>query len=110
MSAKSTVTCLRSPSMPARVVLICSARCRGMYDSGDLKRDPAMDSDSTAAPHLWQNLEWDGSAVAQDAHVSASLRPHTMQKSDLGGSPPDNGGTSCPRLPGSAMATRTATA
>src|SRR4029453_1386896 len=105
MSAKRTVTCLRSPSMAARDVLIWSARYRGMYDSGDLKRDPETDSDSTGVPHLWQNLERDESSVAQDGQVSASFRPHTMQKSDLGGVSPRQGGTSCQRLPQSAMTT-----
>ena len=59
-----------------------------MYDSGDLMREPTTDSKGTGAPHRWQNLEWDGSSVAQDAQVSASLRPHAMQKSDLGGVSP----------------------
>jgi hypothetical protein len=42
-------------------------------------------------PHLWQNLERDESSVAQDGQVSASFRPHTMQKSDLGGVSPRQG-------------------
>src|SRR5262245_214078 len=40
-SVNMTVTCLRSPSIALREVRIFSARCLGVYDSGEAKRSPA---------------------------------------------------------------------
>src|SRR5262245_59180167 len=48
-SAKSTVTCLRSPSRAVRDTRICSARCRGVYASGVENR---VDTGEVAAPAM----------------------------------------------------------
>ena len=68
-SVKSTVTCLRSPSIALREFRILSARCFGVYDCGEAKRPSeaagavARDGGEAAgaagvsdAPHSPQNL------------------------------------------------------
>src|SRR5262249_59627944 len=58
-SANMTVTVLRSPSMALLEVRIFSARCFGVYDSGDVNRDgtaDGVDAAVSAAPQLSQNL------------------------------------------------------
>jgi hypothetical protein len=51
-SAKRTVTCLRSPSRAALDVRIFSARCFGVYASGDVNRGSTVACDATGVPHL----------------------------------------------------------
>jgi hypothetical protein len=48
-SAKRTVTCLRSPSRAALDVRIFSARCFGVYASGDVNRGSAVACDATGS-------------------------------------------------------------
>src|SRR5262245_29247343 len=78
-SAKSTVTCLRSPSSAAFEVRILSAKCFGVYDSVLAKR---VGSDATAemrSPHCRQNLAEGGSSLRHLGQVSANRDPHSRQ-------------------------------
>src|SRR5215813_8120872 len=84
-SAKSTVTCLRSPSRAPLEVRIFSARCLGVYASGAGKRAVAPVSMETGAPHLLQNLEPAGSGLPQEAQVKTKRAPHARQKFDSEG-------------------------
>src|SRR5262249_16962583 len=85
MSQKSTVTCLRSPSRAAFEVRIFSARCLGVYDSGEGLRGAAAGSPVTGVPHLLQNREPAGSSVVQVEQVRLSRAPQPRQKFDPGG-------------------------
>src|SRR5262249_39731808 len=84
-SAKSTVTCLRSPSRAALEVRIFSARCLGVYDSGEGVRGATAGSPVTGVPHLLQNREPAGSSVVQLEQVRLSRAPQPRQKFDPGG-------------------------
>src|ERR1700675_4165190 len=55
-SAKSTVTCLRSPSIAEREVRIRSARWLGVYATGDAGRLGELPGTTWAVPHSTQNL------------------------------------------------------
>src|SRR5215510_3755485 len=84
-SAKSTVTCLRSPSSAALDVRIFSARCLGVYDSGEGARTAVTDAAWTDVPHLLQNREPGGSSVLQEEQVTLRRAPQPRQKFDPGG-------------------------
>src|SRR6185295_1202544 len=77
-SAKSTVTCLRSPSRAAREVRIFSARCLGMYDSALAKR-PAG-SVVSPAPQDRQNFLPGVTGVPQLGQAASSRAPQSSQK------------------------------
>jgi hypothetical protein len=62
-----------------------SARCLGVYVSGEVKRPGATVSAVTGVPHLLQNLDPAGSAVPHEAHVTARRAPHPRQKLESGG-------------------------
>src|SRR5215467_11553190 len=81
-SAKSTVTCLRSPSRAALEVRILSARCLGVYDSGEANRDWPGDSSATGVPHLLQNRDPDGSSLPHELHELPKRPPQPRQKFD----------------------------
>src|SRR5215510_10397301 len=83
-SAKSTVTCLRSPSSVAFDVRIFSARCFGVYASGEGLRGAATVSALTGVPHLLQNREPEGSSVLQEEQARLSRAPQPRQKFDPG--------------------------
>jgi hypothetical protein len=81
-SAKSTVTCLRSPSSAAFDVRIFSARCFGVYDSGDANRDAAavaVGAAANAAPQLSQNLLPASTFAPQVGQTAANVAPHSRQ-------------------------------
>src|SRR5215470_16775948 len=93
-SAKSTVTCLRSPSSARRDVRIFSARWRGVYVSGEAKRvdgaeavvavavpglAPALPPAPVGRPHSLQNFAVGPSCVPQPAQTDASRVPHSEQ-------------------------------
>src|SRR5262249_50957326 len=82
MSQKSTVTCLRSPSSAALEVRIFSARCLGVYDSGEGVRGTAADSAVTGVPHLLQNREPGGSSILQEEQDTLRRAPQPRQKFD----------------------------
>src|SRR5262249_34452266 len=85
-SAKSTVTCLRSPSRAALDVRILSARCLGVYASGEGARDAAAVSAAViGVPHLLQNRDPGGSSVLHEEQVKLSRAPQPRQKFDPGG-------------------------
>src|SRR6266446_6595618 len=84
-SANRTVTCFRSPSRAALEVRIFSARCLGVYDSGEAKRGCVGASVATGVPHLLQNLEPAGSSAPQEAQAGARRPPHSRQKAEPGG-------------------------
>src|SRR5215470_4983196 len=76
-SAKSTVTCLRSPSSALLDVRIFSARCFGVYASGETCRLAA--GASTGWPHSRQKLASAGNVVAQRVQVRLKVPPHPRQ-------------------------------
>jgi len=93
-SVKSTVTCLRSPSMALRVLRIFSARCFGVYVWGDAKRAAADSAGAEAAgaaagtsgaPHSPQNLSFGAFAARQAGQIAASRAPHSPQNFVSGG-------------------------
>ena len=79
VSAKSTVTCLRSPSSVSLEVRIFSARCRGVYDPGEAKRGPPAGAPPTGCAHSRQNLAAAGSGAPQASHRALSGAPHPRQ-------------------------------
>src|SRR4030095_2285468 len=87
VSAKSTVTCLRSPSSALFEVRIFSARCRGVYDPGEATRgeQPPPRPPRTAWPHCRQNRAAAGSAAPQLSQWAMSGDPHSRQNFACGG-------------------------
>src|SRR5262245_17730167 len=82
-SAKRTVTCLRSPSSAALDMRIFSARCLGVYDSGEANCDAAAGSPGVAAspaPQLSQNLLPASTFAPQLGQAAANVAPHSRQK------------------------------
>ena len=72
-SAKSTVTCLRSPSRALFEMRIFSARCLGVYVSGEANLDgAALGSGRIGAPHPPQNWSVGSLANPHAAHAIAS--------------------------------------
>ena len=72
-SAKRTVTCLRSPSRALFDVRIFSARCFGVYESGDWNLDgDAADSESRC-PQLPQNFRPGGIAALPLDHLNSVM-------------------------------------
>src|SRR5207247_7491467 len=67
-SAKSTVTCFRSPSRLVRDARICWATWRGVYDSGETNRADAGVAARTEAPHSEQKLADAARDVPQLGH------------------------------------------
>src|SRR5215831_4946817 len=85
-SANSTVTCLRSPSSAVLDVRIFSARCLGVYPSGEGARDAAAVSAAViGVPHLLQNRDPGGSSVWHEEQIKLSRAPQPRQKFDPGG-------------------------
>src|SRR5688572_8978590 len=76
-STKSTVTCLRSPLSALAVVRILSARCFGVYASGEAKRGCAGLSSDTA--HCPQNLFSGGLPAPHDGQIAISGAAHWPQ-------------------------------
>jgi hypothetical protein len=79
-SAKSTVTCLRSPSSALREVRIRSVKCAGVYERGSRARRSA--GRASGRPQPSQCFCPAGFCVAQWAHSTAVPRdwPHSPQK------------------------------
>src|ERR1700752_2154145 len=96
-SQNITVTIFRSPSIAPLDVRIFSARCRGVYASGDPKRaavaagaaagvraTAGLGADATAGaarrwPHSPQNLLAGGLTAWQAGHRAWSRAPHSPQ-------------------------------
>src|SRR5215475_15461831 len=78
ISANSTVTCLRSPSRALLEVRIFSARCFGVYESGEVNF-AAVAAWGSGAPHSLQNLLVGGFPVRQEEHSNSSRAPHSPQ-------------------------------
>src|SRR5262249_36255905 len=76
-SAKSTVTCLRSPSRAAFEVRIFSARCFGVYASGETCRPVA--GAPTGSPHSRQKLASARQSVAPRGQAMVEVPPHRRQ-------------------------------
>src|SRR5215813_12394428 len=115
-SAKSTVTCLRSPSSATLEVRIFSARCLGVYVSGerDVVDEIPWISD---APHSPQNFCSGGFDAPQERQTAARRAPHSPQNFWLGAFSCSHRkhfilwlvrprGSRCPRSPLSAHITR----
>ena len=66
MSAKRTVTCLRSPSRASRPARIFSARWRGVYARGEAGVAGVVGEDGTGCAHSMQNRAASGSVVPHD--------------------------------------------
>ena len=83
-SAKSTLTCLRSPESAARSFRIRAARCAGVYARGDSNRgDATAGAGGTAAasgaPHAPQNFFPVGTPAPHAGHSTSSVAPHSSQ-------------------------------
>jgi hypothetical protein len=79
-SAKSTVTCLRSPSRALLEVKIFSARCLGVYVSGEANLGPAAAGEAPkAAPHPPQNFTPGSFEKPHEGHASANAVPPSPQ-------------------------------
>src|ERR1700694_694617 len=79
-SAKSTVICLRSPSSADFDVRIFSARCLGVYVSGDANLGPTIGGEApTEAPHPPQNFAAGSFEKPQVGQVKAKEEPHSAQ-------------------------------
>src|SRR5215510_7400716 len=82
-SAKSTVTCLRSPSRAAFDFRMRSARCCGVYVSGEVKREAVGPVEAEVDPVGWahseQKLAVGESAAPQLAHARARGAAHSSQ-------------------------------
>ncbi len=93
MSAKSTVTCLRSPSSVPREVRIFSARCGGVYVSGEAKRTSAGGEDRLAAAAAEARAR--ARARSRSGHTRPGGPGRTPRRSDGStGSPRDSSGRS----------------
>src|SRR5262244_1385749 len=81
-SAKRTVTCLRSPSSAAFELMMRSARCFGVYDSGDANRAAGLGvgAGASGAPQLSQNLLPAPTVAPQLGQTVANVVPHSRQK------------------------------
>src|SRR5262245_11462819 len=82
-SAKRTVTCLRSPSSAAFELMMRSARCLGVYDSGDANRAAGAvgaAAAANAAPQLSQNLLPASTVAPHPGQTAANVAPHSRQK------------------------------
>src|SRR5262245_20146129 len=77
-SAKRTVTCLRSPSMALFEVRIFSARCLGMYESGEAKRD-CVPPPATGCAQAGQNFAVADSEVRHFEQTRSSGAPQPPQ-------------------------------
>lgn len=81
-SAKSTVTCFRSPSRAALEVRIFSARWLGVWVSGEVNFDgPAVAGAVmvTGWPHFLQNFAPARFGSPQFAHAISRRAPHSSQ-------------------------------
>src|SRR5712691_11024164 len=77
MSAKSTVTCLRSPSSAALEVRIFSAMCFGVYVAGEATCAAA--EGERGAAHCPQNLCSGGLGTPHDGQTNARDAAHCPQ-------------------------------
>src|SRR5262249_17208432 len=77
-SAKSAVTCLRSPSSALRDVRIFSARCLGVYERGS-GGGPGFVASESGPPHLPQNLIAGAFPKPQLEHLRFSGAPQSPQ-------------------------------
>jgi hypothetical protein len=77
-SAKSTVTCLRSPSKAERDVRIFSAKCFGVYERGS-GGGSGFEAVASDFPHSRQNLAFAGNSAPQAAQRRPSCTPHSRQ-------------------------------
>jgi hypothetical protein len=84
MSANNTVTCFRSPSSAFLEVRIFSARCFGVYDSGE-RSFVAVAAWASGAPHSLQYLFVGGLDARQEGHSDSSRAPHSPQNFTPGG-------------------------
>src|SRR5262245_23133595 len=83
-SAKSTVTCLRSPSRAERDARILSARCFAVYERGS-KDTRVADGRSEApcrSPHLRQNLAPGRLPAPHAGQLSSIFAPHSEQNDE----------------------------
>ena len=94
-SAKSTVTCLRSPSRALLEVRIFSARCLGVYDSGERKRW----GPTSGVAHCPQKRWLGGLAAPQVGHMADTAVPHCPQKRVPAGLSAWHRGQFIPRCP-----------
>src|SRR5262245_43630816 len=79
-SAKSTVTCLRSPSRALRVVRIFSTRWLGVYERGSRSLVFETVSPPRGARHFRQNFARGEQLVPHDGHSLPKDAPHSSQK------------------------------
>src|SRR5262249_11845261 len=84
-SAKSTVTCLRSPSRPALELSMVSARCPGVYVAGTSKRLACSRGRSTGCAQMTQNFAAAMSGAPQLAQREGSGVAASRQNRASGG-------------------------
>src|SRR4029434_7345250 len=78
-SAKSTVTCLRSPSRALRELRILSARCLGVYDDGEQTLAAGAASCARLWPHALQKRLPGGLTWLHAGHTTSSVAPQALQ-------------------------------
>jgi hypothetical protein len=75
-----TVTCFRSPSSAAFALRTRSARCFGVYASGDADADTiAAPEGVTRSPHSRQNFAEGGSSARHFEQLTTRRAPHSRQ-------------------------------
>src|SRR5215471_6811618 len=79
VSAKSTVTCLRSPSRALRAVRILSARCLGVYDAGATTLAAGAGGCARLWPQALQKRLPGGFTWLHAEHITSSLAPQALQ-------------------------------
>src|SRR5712691_474902 len=79
VSAKSTVTCLRSPSRALRAVRILSARCLGVYDAGEATLAAGAGGCVRLWPQALQKRLPGGFTWLHAGHTTSSLVPQALQ-------------------------------
>src|SRR5712691_1031644 len=79
VSAKSTVTCLRSPSRALRELRILSARCLGVYDVGEATLAAGAGGCARLWPHALQKRLRGGFIWLHAGHTTSSLVPQALQ-------------------------------
>src|SRR5262249_22456005 len=79
VSAKSTVTCLRSPSRALRAVRILSARCLGVYDAGEATLAAGAGGCARLWPQALQKRLSGGFTWLHAGHTLSSVAPQALQ-------------------------------
>src|SRR5262245_11467392 len=81
-TAKSTVTCVRSPSRALRDVRILSTRCFGVYERGSRSLVFETVLPPRGARHFRQKFALGEQLAPHDGHSRPKVAPHPSQKTE----------------------------